>query len=78
MADQPLTPYAKVCVIEKGAITKMYWEHPHGNIPIDHKKVLKRWKKLYGSDVDVIDQRFLNSHVFLQKNVIRDGVRMRD
>ena len=73
---QQLTPYKKVCVIENGIITKMYWEHPTGNDPFDHDEVITRWNQLYGKGNDYTDQRFLSEHGFTRQNVIRDGVRM--
>lgn len=75
-----LQPYKKVCVIEKGLITRMYWEHPAGNKEFDHDEVINRWLELYrGEDrshPDFTGHQFLSNHGFAMQNVIRDGSRM--
>lgn len=85
MSQEPLKPfkgslktYKKVCVIENGIITSMFWEHPAGNDEIDLNEVLSRWHVLYpdADTEDFSDQRFLSAHGFTMQNVVRDGVRM--
>ena len=70
-----ITPYKKVCVIEKGVITRMYWEHPSGNDDFDHNEVINRWVEMHGKNNDFTTPEFLNNHGFYRSNVIRDGVR---
>ena len=82
MAQEPLKPfkgsiqpYKKVCVIESGVITDMYWEHPTGNDHFSVEDVIARWKELYPDREDFTDPSFLSNHAFARHNVIRDGVR---
>ena len=81
MAQEPLkpfkgsiVPYKKVCVIENGEITRMYWEHPTGNDEFDIEPVLETWRTL-GPNEDYTSPRWLSEHGFSAQNVIRDGVR---
>lgn len=84
MAREDLKPFKgnietfkKVCVIEEGVITRMYWEHSQGNDEFSVADVVARWDQLHGKgNYDPIDQRFLSAHGFHRQNVIRDGVRL--
>lgn len=77
MSDQGgIIPYKKVCTIDDGVITTMYWEHPRGNEMFDHTIVINRWTDLYGEEGNFTDPRFLSSQGFFSQNVIRDGVRV--
>lgn len=77
MADQgKLTPYKKVCVIDNGVITRMYWEHPTGNNEFSVDDVVTRWDEMHGKgNYNPTDARFLSDHGFAHHNVIRDGFR---